>query len=98
LAGGVAALVSAPLLAVNSPEEVLLAPLTARTTPPPARFSHWSHRSAQCFACHPSVFPQAVTGFTHESMQAGQHCGACHEGRTARAIGDMKCEACHAAR
>ncbi len=37
--------------------------------PPPALFSHRSHQSFGCYACHPSLFPQALVGFTHAEMR-----------------------------
>lgn len=64
--------------------------------PDAARFSHWGHRRAQCYDCHPSVFPQARLAFDHAAMDKGRYCGACHGGDRARAIDDMDCEACHA--
>ena len=48
-----------------------------------------------CYACHPSVFPQALVGFTHAEMREGQFCGRCHDGRTAFAIPGAACARCH---
>jgi c(7)-type cytochrome triheme protein len=63
--------------------------------PPPALFSHRTHQSFGCYACHPGVFPQALVGFTHEEMQGGGFCGRCHDGRTAFAIPGAACVRCH---
>lgn len=70
----------------------------ARKGPPNAHFSHWEHNQQHCYACHPSVFPQANEGFTHADMKAGRACGACHDGTAAVAISSLKCETCHVAR
>jgi c(7)-type cytochrome triheme protein len=97
---GLAALLSfaTPILAVNAPQDVRLPPLKERTTPVSALFSHWGHNSQHCYSCHPSVFPQAPLGFTHQDMREGRYCGSCHDGRAAKAIRSMSCEACHAPR
>jgi len=63
--------------------------------PPRALFSHRQHGSFGCFACHPSVFPQALVGFTHDEMAAGTFCGHCHDRRTAFAIPGATCARCH---
>jgi c(7)-type cytochrome triheme protein len=63
--------------------------------PPRALFSHRTHQSFGCYACHPSVFPQAAVGFTHAEMQDGKFCGRCHDGRTAFAIQGSACARCH---
>jgi c(7)-type cytochrome triheme protein len=64
--------------------------------PPAASFSHRTHQSFGCYACHPSVFPQALVGFTHEEMREGRFCGRCHDGRTSFAIAGAACARCHA--
>jgi len=91
-------LLPAGVLAFSSPQDVKISPLEARSQPKPAVFSHWLHQSQQCFNCHPAIFAQAVEGFTHAQMTAGQFCGACHNGAVTKAISSMRCEACHAAR
>ena len=91
-------LFTTPIFAVNAPQDVRLPPLKERTTPAPARFSHWSHNSQHCYGCHPSVFPQSPLGFTHQDMQEGRACGSCHDGQAAKAVRTMRCEACHAPR
>ena len=67
----------------------------AAAFPPRALFSHRTHQSFGCYACHPSVFPQAAVGFTHAEMQEGKFCGRCHDGRTAFAIPGAPCARCH---
>jgi len=65
------------------------------SVPPRALFSHRTHQTFGCYACHPAVFPQALVGFTHDEMQAGKFCGHCHDGRTAFAIPGTDCGRCH---
>jgi c(7)-type cytochrome triheme protein len=67
----------------------------AAAFPPRALFSHRTHQSFGCYACHPSVFPQAAVGFTHAEMQDGKFCGRCHDGQTAFAIPGAACARCH---
>jgi c(7)-type cytochrome triheme protein len=67
----------------------------APTFPPPALFSHRQHESFGCYACHPSIFPQALVGFTHDEMREGKFCGRCHDGRTAFTIPGAACARCH---
>jgi c(7)-type cytochrome triheme protein len=62
---------------------------------PAALFSHRAHQSFGCYACHPSVFPQAPLGFTHDDMRQGRFCGACHDGAAAFAIERAACKGCH---
>jgi c(7)-type cytochrome triheme protein len=64
--------------------------------PPRALFSHRSHGTFGCYACHPSIFPQqTLVGFTHQEMSEGKFCGRCHDGRTAFAIPGTACTGCH---
>lgn len=63
---------------------------------PNAQFSHRRHSQYQCYACHPSLFPQAPLGFTHDDMDAGRFCGHCHDNETAPAPKQYACEVCHA--
>ena len=66
--------------------------------PPDAgEFSHWKHDRFYCYTCHPSVFPQRKLGFTHEDMDEGRFCGACHDGKRAFSADDddIECELCH---
>jgi c(7)-type cytochrome triheme protein len=67
----------------------------ATTVPPRALFSHRTHQSFGCYACHPSLFPQAPLAFTHEEMRAGKFCGRCHDGGVAFAIPGATCARCH---
>jgi c(7)-type cytochrome triheme protein len=61
-----------------------------------AAFSHVGHGPMPCYACHPSIFPQAPLGFSHREMRDGRYCGACHDGVGATAIEKMTCQDCHA--
>ena len=61
-----------------------------------AAFSHVGHAAMACYECHPSLFPQALQGFTHREMREGRYCGACHDGAGAKAIEKMACQECHA--
>ncbi len=64
--------------------------------PPRALFSHRSHASFGCYACHPSIFSQqTLVGFTHQEMSEGKFCGQCHDGRAAFAIPGTACARCH---
>jgi c(7)-type cytochrome triheme protein len=66
------------------------------TYPPRAFFSHRSHETFGCYACHPSIFPQqTLVGFTHQEMSEGKFCGRCHDSRTAFAIPGTVCTKCH---
>lgn len=65
------------------------------TVPPQALFSHRAHATFGCYACHPSVFPQAPLAFTHAEMQEGRFCGRCHDGQRAFAIPGTDCARCH---
>ena len=91
-------LVATPVRAVSAPQDVSIPPLKERRSPAPATFSHWKHNTQHCYGCHPSVFPQARFGFTHEQMGEGLYCGSCHDGRAAKATSAMGCEECHAGR
>ena len=65
--------------------------------PPRALFSHRSHETFGCYACHPSIFPQqTLVAFTHQEMSEGKFCGRCHDGHTAFAIPGTACARCHA--
>lgn len=60
-----------------------------------ALFSHWGHNQYFCYTCHPTLFPQAAQGFTHDELDDGKFCAVCHSGRIAKSIDDMECTACH---
>jgi c(7)-type cytochrome triheme protein len=97
LAGAAIALAAAGALAAAFPAVVRIPrrdPNGPRV-PPPALFSHRSHGSFGCYACHPGLFPQAPLGFTHADMRQGQFCGRCHDGQTAFAIPGAACGRCH---
>lgn len=67
----------------------------AALVPPPALFSHRTHQTFGCNSCHPSLFPQALAGFTHAEMRDGRFCGRCHDGGIAFAIAGAACARCH---
>ena len=62
---------------------------------PRALFSHRTHGAFGCFACHPSIFPQAPLGFSHEEMRGGRYCGHCHDGAHAFTVEAVACGSCH---
>jgi c(7)-type cytochrome triheme protein len=93
------ALFATSIFAVSgAPQEVRIPQVKERSLPAPVLFSHWRHNTQHCYSCHPTLFPQSRLGFTHQEMQAGLYCGACHDGQTAKAVSTMSCEVCHAAR
>ena len=64
-------------------------------------FSHTSHvaYSEKCTACHVKLFPilRPTRQVTHAFMEAGESCGACHNGQMAFGPGDpATCTRCHA--
>ncbi len=64
-------------------------------------FSHTSHvaYSEKCTACHVKLFPilRPMRQVTHSTMEAGESCGACHNGQMAFGPGDpATCTRCHA--
>lgn len=71
----------------------------AADSPGPVVFSHTTHvplRDNQCLACHPQTFSilQPTRKITHEEMNAGKQCGACHDGTQASGVRDA-CDHCH---
>jgi c(7)-type cytochrome triheme protein len=81
---GVLLFVSASVLALPAEVRVPVVKEHGKADPPePGVFSHWQHDQFLCFSCHPSLFPRARKGFTHDEMDDGKFCGACHDGRTA---------------
>jgi len=95
-----AVLVSASLFAVPAEVRVPVAKEHGKADPPAAGlFSHWRHDQYQCFDCHPVLFPRARLGFTHDQMDEGKFCGACHDGKSApptsgaRAVCKTSCHA-----
>jgi c(7)-type cytochrome triheme protein len=97
---GALVLASASVLAVPAEVRVPIVREHGKADPPePGVFSHWQHDQFLCFTCHPSLFPRARKGFTHDQMDEGKFCGACHDGRTAPPTGGAKatCKtSCHA--
>jgi c(7)-type cytochrome triheme protein len=83
------------------PPDIVLA--QSPGSPGKVTFSHANHVSFQakpdCTACHPRLAPIVKSEkdarrapITHEAMQKGQACGACH-GKTAHGFDD--CATCH---
>lgn len=80
----------------------------AKGSPGPVLFSHRTHvnpEQANCTTCHPGLFsilrpgtPANGLAMSHQQMQEGKACGACHNGKAAFAPtqGD-KCMTCHRA-
>ena len=60
-----------------------------------ALFSHWSHDQYSCYVCHPTIFPQALLGFTHDELDDGRYCASCHNAKVAPSVDDMECKSCH---
>ena len=56
---------------------------------------HVDHKRPDCTTCHPALFPILQRGprITHEQMEAGRQCGACHDGKSAPGLED--CAVCH---
>lgn len=65
---------------------------------PAAVFPHWAHRARfRCYVCHNAIF-EMKAGANPVSMDAigqGKYCGACHNGKTAFAVGFDTCIRCH---
>ena len=71
----------------------------AETSPGPVVFSHATHvplADHRCVACHPGLFSilRPTRGITHDQMNAGKMCGACHDGTNASGVQDA-CDHCH---
>lgn len=72
-------------------------------SPGQVTFSHLTHidqKRPDCTVCHPALFKIVEKGtpaeggpIHHSSMQAGRHCGACHNGKAA--FGLDNCPLCH---
>jgi c(7)-type cytochrome triheme protein len=75
----------------------------SKDSPAPVPFSHATHvehAKGRCLACHPEPYKMLhpLRRATHEEMDAGRSCGACHEGKTAFATTDGdRCDRCHGA-
>jgi c(7)-type cytochrome triheme protein len=64
----------------------------------PATFPHWIHRMAYaCYACHDAPFKMkaGANEVTMDQIQAGQSCGACHNGKVAFESNLTTCNRCH---
>lgn len=71
----------------------------AAGSPGPVVFSHETHvplTDTRCVACHPALFSilRPTRGITHDAMNAGRQCGACHDGSKASGV-QASCEHCH---
>ena len=65
---------------------------------PPSIFQHWKHRiNYRCDACHDSLFEmkKGAAKVTMEMINAGQACGACHNGEIAFGGDYVNCDRCH---
>jgi c(7)-type cytochrome triheme protein len=94
-----------PALAAGADAPRLPADRVIRGTgesPGTVTFSHESHvdlTKPACTSCHPSQFsilkvsPRPRAAITHAGMDAGRHCGACHDGKAAFALD--QCDLCH---
>lgn len=71
-------------------------------SPAPVTFRHDTHVTDQpkaCLACHPRPFSmlRPVSTATHERMEKGDSCGACHDGQKAFGVAEeAACALCHA--
>ena len=98
----VLALAAAAFAAGDGAAELRLPPdvtYRAESAPGPVVFSHTTHvplADQRCVACHPALFPilQPTSQMTHEEMNAGKKCGACHDGTKASGVQET-CEHCH---
>ena len=97
------ALVPGPLAAGEPSPTLKLPPAVtyrdAEGSPGPVVFSHETHvplADTRCVACHPGLFSilRPTRGITHEAMDAGRLCGACHDGSKASGVRES-CDHCH---
>ncbi len=75
-------------------------------SPGQVTFNHDTHvdtAKPSCTTCHPRQFPMLQGKalkkgeITHEKMEKGQYCGACHgKGKAAFDFSDDNCQNCHA--
>lgn len=105
IAGLACALVAGAAAAQSRLPKLPAAYVLPQTGDSPGRvtFNHESHvdpDAPNCTTCHPKHFsilkPGAAAGgkaITHDGMNKGQACGACHNGRLAFAPDD--CTMCH---
>ncbi len=71
----------------------------SEASPGPVVFSHTTHvplADSRCISCHPALFSilGPTTRITHDEMEAGRKCGACHDGTRAVGVKD-DCAHCH---
>jgi c(7)-type cytochrome triheme protein len=97
--GASATLFSASLFALPAEVRVPVVKEHGKADPPASGlFSHWRHDQFQCFDCHPILFPRTRVGFTHDQMDDGKFCGACHNGKAAPPISGARAvckSSCH---
>lgn len=65
---------------------------------PAAVFPHWAHRIRfKCYVCHDQIFQMKAGAdpVTMDAITDGKFCGACHDGKTAFAVGFDTCARCH---
>jgi c(7)-type cytochrome triheme protein len=89
-----------PTIALTMPESLRIPIVREHGRGDPAEaalFSHWAHDQFRCYSCRPSIFPQALQGFTHDDLDNGHFCARCHDGKKAWSIddADVECETCH---
>ncbi len=99
----IAALLCLPLLSSHGLAEEL-GDITIPPTAPGALvegavvFPHWIHRMQfRCSVCHDDIFQMKAGAdtITMDSISKGKHCGTCHNGKTAFAVGFNTCDRCH---
>ncbi len=90
-------LLSVPVIGAAFPGSLRIPRLDPTHMPglPSALFSHRTHGTFGCYACHPSTFPEAAFGFTHDDMNRGRYCGRCHDGGLAFSVRKASCDSCH---
>ena len=102
---GAAVLLASALAAQTLPKlpKAIALPRSA-DSPGAVTFNHETHvdtAKPACTECHPKLFsilkagaPAPRVAIRHESMDKGQQCGACHDGKKAFALQD-DCAGCH---
>jgi c(7)-type cytochrome triheme protein len=101
--GGAALLLTALLMVITTggsaaPGDMVFSRETEGGAFSPAVFPHWIHRvQYRCSVCHPRIFEmeQGANDVTMESIDKGEFCGSCHNGRAAFAVGFETCTWCH---
>ena len=95
------AVLAAAAWSVTNPATIRMERPDDSDDPAPALFRHWKHQKTyKCYVCHARLFSkyEKATDITHERMDQGKYCGACHDGRVAFQphADDVDCEVCHA--